>query len=470
MEQSRREESRKTASALTSTTTSEIPASAAPLRRQLSLFPLITATFFMVSGGPYGLEELIQKSGFRDSLLILFFVPFLWSLPTALMLGELSAAIPAEGGFYVWVTRALGPFWGFQEAWLSLAASVFDMAIYPTLFVLYLSRIWPWAGKEHHGIYIGAAMIVLCALWNLCGAKVVGDSSLWMTILLLAPFGVLAVWSLVRGQLPEVGAVPATAGPTDVMGGVLIAMWNYMGWDNASTIAGEVEEPQRTYPRAMLGAVLLVAASYVITVACVARTGIDASQWETGAWVEAASAIATPWLGWCIVVGGMLCGLGMFNALVLSYSRLPAVLAEDGFLPKVFAKRLESNGAPWVAVIALSILWTASLGLSFERLVMIDVLVYGASLVLEFIALAVLRHKEPELVRPFRVPGGTVGAWLLGVAPTVLIVVAFVRNRTEMMDLGKFGQVTSLNVGLIIMVLGVVYYGASKLWRKTTAV
>src|SRR5579872_5109472 len=97
-------------------------------KNQLKLFPLIAATFFMVSGGPYGLEELIQKTGFHDAILILFFTPFLWSLPTALMLGELSAAIPAEGGFYIWVTRAMGPFWGFQEAWLSLTASVFDMA------------------------------------------------------------------------------------------------------------------------------------------------------------------------------------------------------------------------------------------------------------------------------------------------------------------------------------------------------
>ena len=72
---------------------------------------------------------------------LLLCLPFLWSLPTALMIGELASALPAEGGFYVWVRRALGPFWGFQEAWLSLAASIFDMAIYPTLFTLYLGRL-----------------------------------------------------------------------------------------------------------------------------------------------------------------------------------------------------------------------------------------------------------------------------------------------------------------------------------------
>ncbi len=70
-------------------------------------------------------------------------LPFLWSLPTALMIGELASAIPAEGGFYVWVRRALGPFWGYQEGWLSLAASVFDMAIYPAFFVSYLGKFNP---------------------------------------------------------------------------------------------------------------------------------------------------------------------------------------------------------------------------------------------------------------------------------------------------------------------------------------
>src|SRR5258706_4021146 len=113
--------------------------------RKLTLTPLIAATFFMVAGGPYGLEELIQKAGYRTALLILLITPLIWSLPTALMLGELSSAMPEEGGFYVWVTRAMGSFWGFQEVWLSLMASIFDMAIYPTLFVLYLGRLWPTA-------------------------------------------------------------------------------------------------------------------------------------------------------------------------------------------------------------------------------------------------------------------------------------------------------------------------------------
>src|SRR5712691_2083072 len=103
--------------------------------RRLTLFPLIAATYFMVAGGPYGLEEIVQKTGYFSTILILLLTPLLWSVPTALMVSELASALPEEGGFYAWVRRAMGPFWGYQEAWLTLAGSIFDMALYSTMFV-----------------------------------------------------------------------------------------------------------------------------------------------------------------------------------------------------------------------------------------------------------------------------------------------------------------------------------------------
>src|ERR1700683_314212 len=109
----------------------------------MRLLPLIAATYFMVSGGPDGIEHILCGARYGVAILILALLPFLWSLPTTLMIGELASAIPAEGGFYVWVRRAMGPFWGFQEGWLSLSASVFDMAIYPAIFVLYLGKFNP---------------------------------------------------------------------------------------------------------------------------------------------------------------------------------------------------------------------------------------------------------------------------------------------------------------------------------------
>src|SRR5580704_13927148 len=93
--------------------------------RKLTVLPMIAATYFMVAGGPYGLEEIVQKTGYRATLLILILTPLLWSLPTAMMVSELATAIPEEGGFYVWVRRGMGRFWGYQETWLTMAGSVF---------------------------------------------------------------------------------------------------------------------------------------------------------------------------------------------------------------------------------------------------------------------------------------------------------------------------------------------------------
>src|SRR5262249_51272818 len=146
------------------------------------------------SGGTYGTEDIVHGAGYRGAILVLLVTPVLWSLPTALMIGELASAIPAEGGFYVWVREAMGDFWGFQEAWLSLVASIFDMAIYPTLFVAYLARLFPWFDTGRRGLLVGVAVVVACAALNLAGIRVVATTSVWLFALLSAPF--LAITAL----------------------------------------------------------------------------------------------------------------------------------------------------------------------------------------------------------------------------------------------------------------------------------
>ena len=430
--------------------------------RKLTVIPLVAATYFMVSGGPSGIEALVQDTGYLVALIVLVLTPLIWSLPTSLMVGELSAAIPAEGGFYVWVQRAMGPFWGFQESWLSLASSVFDMASYPALFVLSLSKIWTAAGQGHTGQWISAAVIIACILWNLFGARAVGDGSTLLGILLLSPFAVIIAFALFKhGSL---SGATASAGPVrgDILGGIIVAMWNYMGWDNASTVAEEVEDPQRTYPRVMMLALVAIVLSYVIPVSAVWTTHIQPGFWSEGSWASIAELLAGPWLGIAIVVGSMISTFGILNSLTMSYSRLPLAMGEDGYLPRVFTHKLK-NGAPWASLLLCGAAWICALGLTFERLLMLDILLYGASLVLEFIALLMLRIREPQLARPFRVPGGLFGAAILGVGPTALLVAALVRNYHEKMDLfknaaGEMVSMSALTLGLGLMGLGVVLY------------
>ncbi len=402
----------------------------------------------MVAGGPFGLEELIAKVGFRGALVVLAITPIVWSLPTALMVGELGAALPEEGGFYAWVKRALGPFWGFQEAWLSLAASVVDMAIYPALFVAYLGRLVPWVGA--HGTLTSVAFIAACLAWNLRGAGAVGRGATVLAVVLLLPFVALAAVNLWQAPLSR---TPAPTSLRDPLGAVLIALWNYMGWDNASTVAPEVLAPQRTYPRAVGISLTLVTLTYLIPVAAAAASGVDPSQWTTGSWVDFAGDTAGPMVAKALVVAGAVSPLGMFGALMMSYSRLPMALAHDGLLHPVFGKRLGKTQVPWVSLVACAALWTASLGLSFERLVAVDILLYGASLLLEFAALLWLRVRAPDLPRPYKIPGGTGVVALLGLGPLLLLGLAFVRNLEEQV----WGMKSSY-FGLLLVAAGPLSY------------
>jgi amino acid transporter len=420
---------------------------------RLTLWPLVAATFFMVSGGTYGTEDIVHGAGYGRAILILLLTPLLWSLPTAFMIGELSSALPQEGGYYAWVRRAMGNFWGFQEAWLSLVASIFDMAIYPTLFVAYLTRMFPWFQQGHRGVMVGLAVVVVCALLNIAGVRVVSTTSLWLFFALSAPFAIMVLIAPFKwGAFLHAVTAPTTS-KVDMIGGLLICMWNYMGWDNASTIAAEVERPQRTYPRAMLLAVLIVAVSYILPVAAVWMTGLAPSAWETGSWADIAGMLGGPLLRVGLVLGGMISAFGMFNALVMSYSRLPLAMAQDGMLPRVFGRLHPKTRAPWVAIVVCATGWGLCLGLGFERLVTLDILLYGISLLLEFAALIVLRVREPELPRAFRVPGGLMGALALGVAPALLLGFDLIRSQTE-----QVWGISSLAFGLMLMAAGVVAY------------
>jgi len=156
---------------------------------------------------------------------------------------------------------------------------------------------------------------------------------------------------------------------------------------------------------------------------------------------------------------------GMFNALVMSYSRLPLAMANDGMLPKIFAKVSARTKAPWVAILVCASGWALCLGLGFKRLVTLDIMLYGASLMLEFVTLVALRIREPELKREFRVPGGMAGAVMLGIFPLALLSLAMVESESESV-LGMNGLV----FGALIIAGGfALYAGTRKLRTRVLA-
>jgi amino acid transporter len=238
---------------------------------------------------------------------------------------------------------------------------------------------------------------------------------------------------------------------------VMVAMWNYMGWDNATTVANEVENPQRDYPRVILLAVVMIMATYCIPIGAIAWAGLPAARFSTGAWVDAAHVLGGPLLALAVVVAGTIDDFGTFSNLTLSYTRLPHALAEDGFLPAVFTKKLR-NGSPWVAVLACGACWALALGFTFERLITIDLVLWGMSMVLEFVALVVLRYKEPKLARPFRIPGPDWVPIALSVSPVALTAYALYASRSE-----TVAGMSAFAFAMTIAVMGLPLYVVARL-------
>jgi len=397
-------------------------------RPALRVGALVAVMFFTVSGGPFGLEGLVGSVGPGVAILLLVATPLIYSIPETLLIGELASMLPAEGGYYQWVKRAFGRFWGFWNGWLSWVYSLIDMAIYPVLFLQYLRFFVPGLGPWQ--AWLVALALIWGATWlNLRGTRVVGMASGWFVALVLAPFGVLATVAVARWLGQPTTPFPATpfhATGTSFLGalgiGVSQSIWNYSGWDNASTIGGEIEQSSATYPRALARTLPLVTGVYLLTI-LPALALTDWKTWTDGAWPQIAGAVVGPWLGVWVAAAGLVSAFALFNALLLAYSRIPLVLAQDGLLPAALA-RTDERGTPRNAVLVSALAYSGFTLVPFGGLLAGDVLLYTAALALEFASLLQLRRAEPELRGAFRVPAGVPALAVLATLPILLIVIA----------------------------------------------
>ncbi len=411
-------------------------------RRTLNFTSLAALAFLCVAGGAYGIEDAVRAGGPLLTLLALLVVPWLWSFPTALMTAELSAAMPEDGGYVVWVHRAFGRFWGFQEGWLSWLCSFADNALYPVMFVDYLAYM-NGAMTPLQRWLIGVAVIAVIACLNLRGTQVVGISSVIFTLLVLAPFTALVILGASRLQ-------PSTwlQGTGHTEWGLLLStvLWNTCGWDNAGCCAGEVEKPQKNYPRAMATAVLMVTLIYLLPVAVAVGADKNWSSWKEGHFPEVAARIGGGWLGTWLTVAGLLSAVGMLNALICTSSRVPYAMAQRGTLPAPLTKLHPRYATPWVAILVNSAGISLLIPFSFQDLIQVDMFLYALALILEFAALVWLRLKEPDMGRPYRVPFGIPGALALSLPPVALCIASMTltSDLTQLVSLGGIG------IGLLV--------------------
>lgn len=452
----------------------------AVIRRQVRLVGLLGLMFFTVSGGAYGLEDMISLSGPGTALLLLIITPIIWSLPAALMVAELGTAMPVEGGYYQWVKAGVGEYGAYQEGFWSWLTTWVDMAIYPVLFADYLAVTYlPKASAgavvffqlgplvvDLHWV-IAVSVIVVFTLLNIRGAKSVGDSSVLFMVIVLAPFAVMVLIGIpklfIDGINPfEPFTPPDTTFLAAAGAGFWICMWNYLGWDGLSTVAGEVENPKRTFPLALAIMIPAITLVYVLPVLAGLAGGTDWQAWTAGYFPIVGGNLAGEWLQVLLTIGGLISAVGLFSALLLSVSRIPFVLARDGFMPNVMTKEHPRYGTPHVAIIVSSIIYAIFCFGAFTSLVVVDVFVYSLALMLEFVALIVLRIRRPDMPRPYKIPGGWFGVIVVVLLPTLVILFAIYQTVAE-------SGISALYLSLGAAALGPITYPiAKRLFKRGT--
>ena len=442
----------------------ETPSERPRARKKLGFWAQVALIFFTVSGGAYGLEAMVGAVGATWTLWLTLLLPLFWAAPIALMVAELSSTFPEQGGYYAWVRRALGPFWGFQEGWWTLCYSAADMALYPVLFVKYLSFFIPLLNQSTPEAlalrWTCCATIVLAALYlNLRGSQLVGRNAVLNLPLVALPFLILTVAGLFVGDWSKLGAAltrPASPGPSPagIAAGLAIVLWNYCGWDNVSTYASEVEDPQRNYPRALVASVALVVLAYVLPLIAGFKTTTAPADWaQSSGWPTIAMLVAGRPVGIAVAIAALFSTWAMLNSQILYVSRLPQAMADDGWLPSALSRKSRRTGAPTMSLVAVSVAAAFFSALSLDKLIVVDILFYSLGLSLEFAALVALRLRAPHIERPFRIPLGVVGVAALSVPP--LALAAAVSFFSVMGDDGSL-----LQVGLVLlgMVAGVLLY------------
>jgi len=398
--------------------------SSRPGARKLHILQLAAVIFLTVSGGPYGLEPLLSYAGSHGALLLLIITPILWDIPAILMVLELNSMMPVTGGYYQWVKRALGLRWAFYEGWWTWLYTFADLAIYPVLFVEYAAFFFP--NVAAYKIPVCLAIIWSGALLNIRGIVPVGKTAVVLSVAVLVPFLLLFGYFFIHHSGGVALPSPSLHGiGLSSMGMALYTvMWNFIGWDNATTYAEEVDKPIRTYLISTTIGFAGVFIIYLLAVIIALLSGISMTTLSEEGFPALGKLVGGPWLGALLAAGGMASTLGLFSAVLLSVSRIPKVMSDDKLLPPVIHRVHSKYNTPYVSIIICAVVVSGLVLWTLADLILIDVTVYGAGLLLEFVSLIVLRYKAADDHRPFRIPLNTVGLCIMVSLPVTVFAIA----------------------------------------------
>jgi len=415
---------------LTSSSLPSVPASLyAPTKnlRRIGLAPFVAVLFAYCAGGPFSLESMISTSGPGLGLMFLLVVPLLFAVPIALATAEMTTLMPIEGGFYRWSRAALGDFWGFQCGWWNWTGTFLMSASYGVAMADYLEDWFPLHSRTEHWA-VAFVFLLVVAYLNVRGIHLVGKLTLILLVIMFVPLLVFVVLGFQHAHFNPFQPFFPTGRPWQGAFGIglAIALWSYSGYEQLSTVIEEVENPARNFPIGLAIVVPLAIATFVLTLAAGLAALGNWQEWETGYLVTAGRLIGGNALGTSIFAAAVICNFVLLDSTLLSVTRIPLTMAEDGYFHPALAKVSARFGTP-VRSILLSTVFCAALAFfTVPQLIAVYAWTRMATSVQTLLSFWQLRRKYPDAPRSFRVPGGMLGALVVVIAPTLLFVWAMV--------------------------------------------
>ncbi|KAK9079033.1 hypothetical protein SSX86_000702 [Deinandra increscens subsp. villosa] len=396
-------------------------------RKKLTLIPLIFLIYFEVAGGPYGEEPAVKAAGPLLAILGFLIFPFIWSIPEALVTAELSTAFPGNGGFVIWAHKAFGPFSGSLMGSWKFLTGVINIAAFPLLCIDYMEKLFPvFAGGWPRTVALLVSTVFLSFV-NYTGLNIVGFAAIALGVISLLPFVLMSLIAIPQIQPHRWISLGQKGVKKDWNLFFNCLFWNLNFWDTVSTMAGEVKNPKKTFPKALFFAVILTCLAYIIPLMAVTgAVSVDQNDWETGFMAVAAQMISGKWLKIWIEIGAVLSGIGLFEAQLSSCAYQVLGMADLGIIPKFFGARSKWFDTPWVGILISTVITLSVSQMEFTDIVASANFIYSLGMLLEFASFVWLRRKFPALERPYKVPLGVPGLVVMCLIPSGFLVLIMV--------------------------------------------
>jgi len=405
----------------------------------------------IIGAGIFGLpSEVFNRIGSYS--LIAFAVCALVVTLIVLCFAEVGSRFSGTGGPYLYARAAFGPVAAFEVGWLLWLARVTAFAANLNLFVSYLSFFWPAAGEGFSRGVIILSVVALLTLVNIAGVRDAAIVSNIFTVGKLIPILLFVLVGLFFID-PQNYSFSVSPGFGDFSLSVLTLIYAFSGFEMAVIPAGEVRDPRRNMPRAILTAILVVALLYIlIQIVCIGTLPELASSKRPladagGAFLGAAGATI-------ITLGALVSIIGNLNVILLAGSRLPFAMAERGELPRIISNTHRRFRTPHVSIVITALAMGAlTFSSTFVRALTISAIARLLAYCATCAALPVLRRKENAPPALFNVPGG------------VAVSVASLALAAWLLSNSKAGEAL---VSAIAASIGLLIYAAYRLGRRAT--